>query len=225
MELTEDQKEQNKIASNFGAPIAGQSLTNNPENPAPFEQAPRNTALHQTLEKIWGHIIQPKFYISSMKLLNSQVPVMTLTELYLMNGFQEGEWNPDLMMMLVEPVAYMFIALAERINIDYVVYNEQEEDAEEGEENLFGLKVDEEKFEVLINNLKDLKTPEGALTQQIENNIRTPLREVEIELKEELEEENKQEQQEQPEQPEQEEQPEKTPEPSLLERPSQNEEA
>jgi septum formation inhibitor MinC len=119
----------------------------------------------------------------------------------------------------------MFIALAERINIDYVVYNEQEEDAEEGEENLFGLKVDEEKFEVLINNLKDLKTPEGALTQQIENNIRTPLREVEIELKEELEEENKQEQQEQPEQPEQEEQPEKTPEPSLLERPSQNEEA
>ena len=218
MELTEAQQEQNKVASNFGAPIAGQSLTNNPENPAPFESAPRNTALHQTLEKIWGHMISPKFYIASMKLLDDQVPVMSLTELYLMNGFQEGEWNPDLMMMLVEPVAYMFIALAERINIDYIVYDQQEDDAEEGEENLFGLKVDEEKFEMLLENLKDLKVPEGSLTREIETSLKTPLREVELELKEELKEDNEQEQ------PEQLEQPEETPEPSLLERPSQNEE-
>ena len=219
MELTQAQQEQNKVVRNFGAPIAGQSLTNSPENPAPFEQAPQNVGLHQTLEKIWAHLVKPEFYIASMELLNDQVPVMTLTELYLMNGFQEGQWNPDLMLMLVEPTAYMFIALAERINIDYVVYEDEEEDSEEGEENLFGLKVKEEQFETLVDNLKNMKTPEGALTESIEQNLKTPLREVEVELKEKFEEEENKPEPEQPEQPEQ------APEPSLLERPLQNEEA
>ena len=64
-----------------------------------------------------------------------------------------------------------------------------------------------------------MKTPEGALTESIEQNLKTPLREVEVELKEKFEEEENKPEPEQPEQPEQ------APEPSLLERPLQNEEA
>ena len=33
-------------------------------------------------------------------------------------GFREGKWNPDLMMMLIEPFMYLLMALAEKAGID-----------------------------------------------------------------------------------------------------------
>ena len=34
-------------------------------------------------------------------------------------GFREGKWNPDLMLMLLEPFAYLLMALAEKSGVKY----------------------------------------------------------------------------------------------------------
>lgn len=211
MEQNQEQQDQAETSRSFGAPIAGQSLTNDPENPAPFEQAPENTGLHPTLEYIWGDIIEPEYYIATMQLINNREPIMDITEMYLMNGFQEGKWNPDLMMMLVEPVAYMLIALAERLDIDYVVYEDEEEESFDDEQSLFGMDLEQQKFENLLGELK--RVPEGTLTKNIEQSLKSPVTEMEQKVKEQL-----------PEQPKKQESLMEQPKESLMSKPIENEE-
>ena len=102
-------------------PIAGQSLANDPENPAPYEKAPEFTSVHKASEYLWESFIEPKTYVNLMQAVDDGVPVMNLVQVVLFAEFQEGAWNPDLMLMLVEPAAYMIIALAERLDLDIVI--------------------------------------------------------------------------------------------------------
>ena len=67
--------------------------------------------------------------------------IMEITQLVLFEGFRNGKWNPDLMMLLIEPVAYTLMALAERVNVDYVV----EEDDEDDQEMLIRTKLSKDK--------------------------------------------------------------------------------
>ena len=45
-------------------------------------------------------------------------------------GFKEGQWNPDLMMMLLEPLMYVVIALCEKAGVEYSLYSGDEDDDE-----------------------------------------------------------------------------------------------
>lgn len=113
-------------------PIPGESLTNDPNNPYPFEQSPEYTDRTEALEYLFKRFISEDVYKSLMNVINRGVPIMNLTEIFLYKGFSEGKWNPDLLMMLVEPTAYMIMALSERAGIDYVVMLEEEGEDEEG---------------------------------------------------------------------------------------------
>ena len=148
-------------ASKMDRPIPGQSLTNDPENPAPFEQAPKITNVHEATQFIWDKITDDEAYESLMTGLSQGIPVMPIVQVILFNEFQKGTFNPDLMMMLVEPTAYMIIALAERLDIDVEI------DTEEDEGEVFGVSIKEEK----LNKLREAagpmkKVPEGMLTDE-----------------------------------------------------------
>ncbi len=148
-------------ASKMDRPVPGQSLTNDPENPAPFEQAPQITNVHEGTQFIWDKITDDEAYESLMTGLSQGVPVMPVVQVILFNEFQKGTFNPDLMMMLVEPTAYMIIALAERLDIDVEI------DTEEDEGEVFGVSIKEEK----LNKLREAagpmkKVPEGMLTDE-----------------------------------------------------------
>jgi hypothetical protein len=71
--------------------------------------------------------------------------------------------------MLVEPVAYMILALAERAGIDPKIYQGEEED--EAEERVFGATLEKEKLE----NIKKLaaigQTPSSAITPEMVETI------------------------------------------------------
>jgi hypothetical protein len=90
---------------------------------------------------------------------------MELTQAMLFKGFSEGKWNPDLMFLLAEPVAYMLIALAERQGIDYIVHNEEANDEA----------ADKEKFAIegAKERIKSGKVPvmNTALPESIEEQI------------------------------------------------------
>jgi uncharacterized protein (DUF2344 family) len=53
-----------------------------------------------------------------------------------MQGFQDGLYNPDMMLMIAEPLAYMIAALAERADVDFTVMNDDDEKPTEEEEEL-----------------------------------------------------------------------------------------
>lgn len=164
----------NKLAQqmiNGGRPIPGQSLTEDPSNPAPYEKPPKFTNVHEASEDIFIKLIDEENYVNMIGLLNDGVPIMDIGQTILFKGFTEGKWNPDLMMLLIEPVAYMILALAERAGIDPVIYRDEEVDLEEEEARLFGKEVDLNK----MNRLKELMTtsavPKGALSAEMEAQI------------------------------------------------------
>ena len=156
---------------NGGRPIPGQSLTTDPSNPAPYEKPPQFTTVHEASEHIFIKLIDETAYVRMISVLNDGVPIMDIGQTILFKGFTEGKWNPDLMMLLIEPVAYMILALAERAGIDPVIYRDEDVDMEEEEARLFGREVDLNK----MNRLKELMTtssvPKGVLSSEMEQQI------------------------------------------------------
>ena len=66
-----------------------------------------------------------------MDSLESGVAVMDLVKTFLYQGFQEGLFNPDMMLILAEPLAYMIAALAERAQIEFVIQDDEDDDEED----------------------------------------------------------------------------------------------
>ena len=135
-----------KNAQKMERPIPGQSLTNDPEAPLPFEQPPRFVDKTDALEYLFASFVEEKKYLALMGALEQGLPIMDLTKLLLVSGFQDGLWNYDLLLILIEPTAYMIMALAERAGVEFQIINPEEDD-EADEEELYGKPLpDEERY-------------------------------------------------------------------------------
>lgn len=152
--------------SSMDRPMAGSSLTNDPDQPFPFEQAPEYTNVREACEHIFETIIEEEIYVPMMQAIADGYPLMDVSQAILFKGFSEGKWNPDLLILLAEPTAYMLMALAERADIDFIIYRGEGEDDEE-EEELLGIKYDEEKLKELRKAQKTKEIPEEVLPEQI----------------------------------------------------------
>lgn len=163
------QKEFEIIQANMGRAIPGQSLTNDPDNPAPYEQAPKFNTVDEASKYLWDFITEERKYVSIMKGINKGIPVMDFVKVILFNEFVNGSFNPDLMMMMAEPLAFMIIALAERLDLDIQVTNNDDVDEEE---EMFGTTVEKKQLSELKEAAKSSRIPEGYLTQEMEEEIR-----------------------------------------------------
>ena len=165
-----EEEEFEEFRSTMGKPIAGQSLTNDPDNPAPFEQAPKFTELPSASLYLWNKITAPEVYMPAMEALSDGQPIMTLVQLVLKTEFQEGSFNPDLMTMLIEPLAYMFLALAERLDIDPVFYRGEEED-DEAEEKIMDVSFEKERLEEMKAASRAGRVPAGIITAEMKEDL------------------------------------------------------
>lgn len=111
-----------------GKPIPGQSLTANPDEPRPFEGQPDFTNFKEALDYTVGELLEEEAYMSIVGAIGDGVPIIDLVMQITYVGFREGKWNPDLMMMLVEPLIYTLMALAEKADIEYRIDDEDEDD-------------------------------------------------------------------------------------------------
>ena len=124
-----------KFLSTNGRPIPGESLTNSPDTPYPWEQATQFTELEPAIDALFIELTEPEAYHSIINLVDNKVPLGDIAQIVLTDGFQKGMWNPDLLLLLIEPTMYMIMALAEKAGImDSVVYQGEEED-EDDEDN------------------------------------------------------------------------------------------
>ena len=111
-----------------GRPIPGQSLTSNPDEPRPFESPPEFTNFKEALDYTVGELLEEEAYMSIVGAIDDGVPIIDLVMQITYVGFREGKWNPDLMMMLVEPLIYTLMALAEKADVEYRIDSDDEDD-------------------------------------------------------------------------------------------------
>ena len=122
-------------------PLPGQSLTHNPDAPEPYEGPPEFTSKDDAIEHFFLLFTEQKRFEAIMDSLEEGVPIMDLVELFLVKSFQDGEINPDMMLILAEPLAYMLLALAEKSGIKAKIVDDPDdpddpEDLEEPEDIL-----------------------------------------------------------------------------------------
>lgn len=164
------EQEFNDIQANMGRAIPGQSMTNDPENPAPYEQAPMFTTVNEASKYLWDFVTEEEHYAAIMTGLNDGEPVMNFVRVILFNEFTKGTFNPDLMLIMAEPLAFMIIALGERLDIDMQITDNDDEDENE---EMFGSKVEEEKLEQMRQSVKGGQIPQGFLTNAMEEEMRS----------------------------------------------------
>ena len=109
----------------FEGPTPGQSLTNSPDNPYPWEKAPEITSVKEATEKIFFDLLKEDNLTTVATLMSQKTPVTDIANLLLTAGFQKGKWNPDMMLNLLEPTMYMLMAIAEKAGIDPVLTRDE----------------------------------------------------------------------------------------------------
>ena len=121
----------------FEGPTAGQSLTNSPDTPYPWEGQPEITSVKVATEKIFFDLLKEDNLTTVATLMSQKTPVADIANLLLTAGFQKGKWNPDMMLSLLEHTMYMLLAIAEKAGINPVLNRDDseveiEEDDQEG---------------------------------------------------------------------------------------------
>jgi len=106
----------------FERATPGQSLTNDPDTKYAWEQPPIYTDLENAVMSIVADSYEKETYKMIALELADGMPVGSMASMILQAGFQEGKWNPDLMMLLIEPTMYILAAIAEQCGIDYLLY-------------------------------------------------------------------------------------------------------
>jgi len=151
-------------------PIPGSSLTADPDNPAPFDRPPKFTNLHRAIDYIFQQAIERENYSKFMELMAQRFPLMEVVQTVLFAGFTQGLWTHQLMLMLIEPTTYIFLALCERAGVDPKFFRDDTEDELEEEEAL-GVSFPKEKIKSMQADIENSATPHPAITEQMQAQI------------------------------------------------------
>tara|TARA_S200002703_G_scaffold43415_1_gene37821 strand:- start:8376 stop:8969 length:594 start_codon:yes stop_codon:yes gene_type:complete len=158
---------------NSGRPIPGQSLTNSPDQSYPWERPPEFTNFREALNFIAKELLVEDIYVPLIVGIGQGVPISDVALQILQRGFQEGKWNPDLLLLLLEPVMYLLMALCEKAGInDYRLTGDEEDDLEPEDENeIAEMRAKNLKKYAVSKANKDRKVPEGVLPKEIVEDI------------------------------------------------------
>ena len=114
-----------ELVDPFSKPVPGQSLTNDPDNPYPWESPPEFVNVNTAIDSIVMNILSDEEKLANIieVLASGEIPIAGIAQIILEDGFRKGKYNPDLMLLLAEPLMVILMALAERAGIrDYEIY-------------------------------------------------------------------------------------------------------
>jgi len=149
-----------KYSMRTNRPIPGQSLTNDPDTPAPFERPPEFTTKDDAINYFFKMITSEEGFPALMELLANGIPVMDIVEAILTRSFQDGLINPDMVLLLAEPLAYILLGLSEREGIKAkIVQDDGTTDTSEDDENLIQQNILRSKLQTITNPQDDKEVP------------------------------------------------------------------
>ena len=102
-----------------GRALPGQSLTNSPDQPYNWEKPVEISNSNEGMMYVFENLTVPETTANILLSVSNGVGIIDLASIVLYTGFLEGKWNPDLMLILMEPTMYMIMALAEKAEIEY----------------------------------------------------------------------------------------------------------
>ncbi len=150
--------------SRMDRPVPGEGLLTDPENPMPWERPTRFSSVIEASEYIFSEFTNEDLYPVILDAMEDEIPIMDIVRFTLFKGFTDGLWTPDLMLLLIEPTAYILLALGERALIDPIIYHEEDEDDVSEEMQSY---IDNSALEDLKGYTKEEGIPKGALSENI----------------------------------------------------------
>jgi hypothetical protein len=180
------------MTEGFNGPVPGQSLTNSPDQKYPWESPPEFTNVTEAQLHLLAMLTEKESFVSLTNALSDQVPVDIITRTLLFDGFSKGKWSADLLLLLIEPLAIIIMALGERIGIDYVL--EDGDQDEPDEDNVAGQRKAMGKMKEVENQLKETikKTPVDKRSELLAKEVQESLENVPAPIIEEVKETIKQ---------------------------------
>ena len=143
----------------FNSPTPGESLTKTPEEKFPWEQASEYTEVRPFMEDLFLQLTEDKDrYVKLLVSFLQQVSIADTTQMLLYTSWRAGKINTDLMLLLIEPVMYLLIAMADQAEIEPVIYDE--ENVDEPSQEDADLYVDESQK---INEMKPEKIRKSSV--------------------------------------------------------------
>ena len=143
---TENQQDLDELVGmiNKGSAIPGQSLTNNPNNRYRWESPPKYANPREALTAITTELLDTEkigFLIDS---LAEGMAVTDITTSILFAKFYQGEINPDMMLLLIEPIMYTIMSIGSEAGIEYNIEpNDVNESFDEPDEEFEKTKLSE----------------------------------------------------------------------------------
>ena len=98
--------------------------------------------------------------------LEDGTTVMDIVKVLVYKSFSEGLINPDMMLIVAEPLAYMIASLAERADVEFVISDDEDEDEQEPAGG--GMQMLNDSLSSIKNPQKDEEFP-AELSAKIEN--------------------------------------------------------
>ena len=168
-----------KVLGNMNRATPGEALTGNPDEPKTWEQPPEYTNMKDALEYVLSKLIEEKTYVSIVGAISKGIPISDVVQQILYIGFTQGKWNPDMMLLLIEPLMYLVISLCEKAGVKYTLYRGEEEDDEADDiEDTINTKGKELKS---LSEMIEKKVKAGTITStSIPREIAMELEEVEV---------------------------------------------
>ena len=143
----------------FNSPTPGESLTKNPEERFAWEQPSEYTEVRPFMEDLFLQLTEDKDrYVKLLVSFLQQVSIADTTQMLLYTSWRAGKINTDLMLLLIAPVMYLLIAMAEQAEIEPVIYDE--ENVDEPSQEDADLYVDESQK---INEMKPEKIRKSSV--------------------------------------------------------------
>jgi hypothetical protein len=161
-----------------GRPIPGQSLTNSPDEPSIIEKPAEFSNPREAMLYIFNILTMPDNTLNILLSLIKKIGVIDIASMILYEGFRQGKWNPDLMLLLMEPTMYMVMALGEKAEINFVLDSEDDEE----EEKILGEKA-VEKIESEIGSLEKARQEAAQRLgpQSVPSEVKEVIEEAQIE--------------------------------------------
>jgi hypothetical protein len=157
-----------KVLNPFDAPTPGESLTANPEQKFPWESPPQYTEVRPFMEDLFMQITEEERYIKLLGSIMNKTPIDEIAQTILYVSVRSGKINPDLMLLLVEPVLYLLLAMTENAGIDdYVLYEGEDADEMSLEDRELYLSESEKVKKIKPENIKS-SSVEPSLLARVE---------------------------------------------------------
>ena len=150
----------------FDSPTPGSSLTSDPQNPRAWETPPEFNTEEEALKNIFMNLTDEDNHEQLLNSLRDGNPIEMIVQVILFKGFQEGNWSPDLMLLLVEPTIYIVMWLADQAGIDATLDSDGD-NWEEDDDMMANMAKDSQRMKPSSNMPQSLLAQMGEFSGEV----------------------------------------------------------